>query len=390
MKGRTSRVTDERRLIMLPGPTNVPDRVMRAMLKPIINHRGPEFAALLDSVSEGLKYVFETKQDVYVLTSSGTGAVECAISNVVNPGDKVIIPVFGFFSERLKEKVTRHGGKVVEIPVEWGKAPTAEQIEDTVKKEKDAKLVAIVHNETSTGVTVRDLPQIGKIAGENGVLLMADSISILGGDRLPVDEWNIDLCVAGSQKCLASPPGLAMISVGKRAWEAIEKKTVKPPYYFDLTSIRDYASRRETPFTPAISLYYALDEALKMIREEGLDKRYQRHAECAEAFYSAFEALDLKPYPDKNVRSHTVIAVNVPSGVDGAKIREIMKERYKVVISGGLGKIRQLILRIGCMGMISEAEVFTTINALENALADLKHPVKIGAGTEVARKVFRS
>lgn len=381
---------DERLLIMLPGPTNVPDRVMRAMLKPMINHRGPEFVALLDRVSEGLKYVFETKQDVYVLTSSGTGAVECALSNVVSPGDKVIVPVFGFFSERVKEKVMRYGGKVVEIPVEWGKAPTAKQIEHAVKKEKDVKLVAVVHNETSTGVTVRELPEICRMAEENDALVLADSISILGGDHLPVDQWNIDLCVTGSQKCLACPPGLAMISVGKRAWEVIGKKTVKPPYYFDLTSIRDYASRKETPFTPAISLYYALDEALKIIREEGLEKRFQRHAECARAFYAGFEALGVKPYAAENVRSNTVIAVNLPSGVDSAKIREIMKERYKVVISGGLGKIRQLILRIGCMGTISEAEVFTTINALENALTDLKYPVKIGAGIEGGRKVFHS
>jgi len=382
-------MAEERRLIMLPGPTNVPDRVMRAMLKPIINHRGSEFAALLDSASEGLKYVFETKQDVYVLTSSGTGAVECAISNVINPGDKVIIPVFGVFSERLKEKVTRHGGKVVEIPVEWGNAPTAEQIETALEKEKDAKLLAIVYNETSTGVTVRELPEMGKMVRESDVLLMADAISILGGDHLPVDEWNIDICVTGSQKCLACPPGLAMISVGKRAWETIDKRAAKPPYYFDLISIRDYASRKETPFTPAISLYYALDEALKIIKEEGLEKRYQRHATCAKAFYAALEALDLKPYSAENVRSNTVISVNGPSGVDGAKIREVMRERYKVVIAGGMGKIRQLILRIGCMGIISEAEVLTTINALENALADLDHPVKIGAGIEAARQIFQ-
>jgi len=383
-------LAEEKRLIMLPGPTNVPDRVMRAMLKPIINHRGPEFSALYESISEGLKYVFETKQDVYVLTSSGTGAVECAISNIVNPSDKMIVPVFGVFSERLKEKVARYGGRVAEIPIEWGKAPTAKQVEDALKKEKDAKLVAVVYNETSTGATVRGLPEIARIAQENDALLMADSISILGGDHLPVDEWNIDLCVTGSQKCLACPPGLAMISISQRTWETIEKKTVKPPYYFDLASIRDSASRKETPFTPAIPLYYALDEALKMIREEGLENRYKRHAMCAKAFYAALEALDLKPYPAENVRSNTVIAVNAPSGVDGAMVREVMRERYKVVISGGMGKIRQLIFRIGCMGIVSEAEVVTTINAFENALADLDYPVKIGDGTEAAREVFRT
>ncbi len=382
-------MSQERRLIMLPGPTNVPQRVMRAMVKPIINHRGAEFGALFDSVAEGLKYVFETRQDVYVLTSSGTGAVECAISNVVNPGDKVIVPVFGVFSERLKGIVERHGGTVVEIPIEWGNAPTAKQIEDAVRREKDAKLIAVVYNETSTGVTVRALPEIGKVAKKNNVLLMADAISILGGDHLSVDEWNIDICVTGSQKCLACPPGLAMISVGKRAWETIEKRTVKPPYYFDLVSIRDYASRKQTPFTPAISLYYALNEAMKIIREEGLEKRYQRHATCAQAFYAALEALDLKLYPAKDVRSNTVIAVTLPSGVDGTKIREIMREHYKVVIAGGMGKIRQLIIRIGCMGIVSKNEVLATINALENALADSKSLVRIGAGTEAARQVFQ-
>jgi len=380
----------ERKLIMLPGPTNVPNRVMLAMMKPIINHRGPEFSVLLDSISEGLKYVFETKEDVYALTSSGTGAVECAISNVISPGDKVIVPVFGYFSERVKEKVVRHGGEVIEVPVEWGKAPTAEQIENAIKKAGKIKLIAVVHNETSTGATVRDLPKMAEIARENDALLMADSISILGGDHLPVDRWGIDLCVTGSQKCLASPPGLALISVGKQAWKAIEKKSVKPPYYFDLSSIRDHWQKKETPFTPAISLYYALDESLKMIREEGLEKRFQRHATCAKAFYAAFEALGLKPFPPQNVRSNTVIAITVPSGIDPNKVREIMKERYKVVITGGLGKVRQMIFRIGCMGIVSEAEVLATVNALENALADVKYPVKLGAGTAAARQVFHS
>jgi len=380
----------ERQLIMLPGPTNVPSRVMLAMMKPMINHRGPEFMSLLDSVEEGLKYVFETKEEVFVLTSSGTGTVECAISNVVDPGDKVVVPVLGYFSERLKDKVALHGGKVVEMPIEWGKAPTADQIETTIKREGNVKLIAIVHNETSTGATVRDLPKMAEIAQENNALLMADSISILGGDHLPVDKWGIDLCVTGIQKCLACPPGLGLISAGRRAWKVIEKKSKKPPYYFDLPSIRDHWLRKETPFTPAISLYYALDEALKMIREEGLEKRFQRHATCAKAFYAGFEALGLKPYVAENIRSNTVVTVKVPSGVDPGKVREIMKERYKVVITGGLGENRLLIFRIGCMGIISEAEVLATINAFENTLADLKSPVRLGKGIEAARKIFHS
>jgi len=378
----------EKQLIMLPGPTNVPQRVTQAMTKPIINHRGPEFNALYDNITQNLKHVFQTKQDVFVLTSSGTGAVECAVSNIVNPGDKVIVPVFGVFSERLKEKITRHGGKPVEVQVKWSQAPTTEQIEEAVKKEKDAKAVAVVYNETSTGATVRDLPSIGEIVEDNNLLLLVDAISILGGDNLPTDKWNIDICVSGSQKCLACPPGLALISVSEKAWKTIEKTTFRP-YYFDLVLAREHAARKETPFTPALPLFYALDEALKMIREDGLEARFKRHAKCAEAFYAALEALNLQPYPILEVRSNTVIALNVPSGVDGAKVRQVMKTRYKVEIAGGMGKIRDLIFRIGCMGIISEAETLATVRALENALNDLNYKLKIGAGVEAARQVFQ-
>jgi len=380
-------MTEDKHLIMLPGPTNVPDRIMQAMLKPIINHHGPEFSALYDSITPNLKYVFQTKQDTFILTSSGTGAVECAVGNVVNPGDKIIVPVYGVFSQRIKEKILRHGGNSVEIPVKWGEAPKAEQIEETVKKEKDAKAVAIVYNETSTGVTVRDLSAIGEITKENNMLLLVDAVSILGGDNLLFDDWNIDICVAGSQKCLACPPGLSVVAVSEKAWETIEK-TVHRPYYFDLISYREYGAKKDYPFTPALPLFYALDEALKMIREESLEARLKRHAQCAKAFYAASEALNLQPYPSSEVRSNTVIAINVPLGVDGAKVRQIMKTRYKVEIVGGAGKIKELIFRIGCMGIISESETLATIGALENALNDVGYKVKIGAGVEAAREVF--
>jgi len=204
---------------------------------------------------------------------------------------------------------------------------------------------------------------------------------------LPVDEWGIDICVTGSQKCLACPPGLSMISVSPKAWKIVEQAT-RRPYYLDLIAIREFAEKGYTPFTPALPLFYALDKSLKMIREEGLEKRIKRHAICATAFYKAFEALKITPYPKEKVRSNTVIAIKVPSGVDGAKVREIMKERYKVVVGGGMGKLKELILRIGCMGIVSEAETLQTISALENALNDLNQPVKIGAGVEAAKQIF--
>jgi len=380
---------EKRNLIMLPGPTNVPDRVMRAMLKPIINHRGPEFSDLYNSIEENLKYVFQTKNDVYVLTASGTGGVNCAVGNTINPGDKVIVPVHGVFSERMKEKIVAQGGKPIELPLEWNEAPTAEQIAQVVKREKNVKAIAIVYNETSTGVTVRELPKIGKIAKDNNILFIVDAVSILGGDHLPIDDWSVDICITGSQKCLACPPGLSMVSVSSKAWEKVEKAT-RRPYYFDLTAVREFAEKGHTPFTPALPIFYALDEALKMVQEEGLEKRIKRHATYAKAFYKAFETLKITSYPKEEVRSNTVIAINVPSGVDGAKVREIMKERYKVIVAGGMGKLKISIFRIGCMGTISEAEALATISAFEKALNDVKYPVKIGSGIEAARQVFHS
>ena len=377
-------------LIMLPGPTNVPDRVLRAMARPIIGHRGAEFHELYERIEENLKYVFQTQKEVYLLTSSGTGAVECAVGNLVSPGDKVLVPVFGVFSERLSEKVLRHGGRLVKLAVEWGEAPTASQVEEALEREGDVKAVAIVYNETSTGITVRDLPKIAEAAKSHGAYTIVDAISILGGEQLPVDRWGIDLCVTGSQKCLACPPGLAFISVSDEAWREIERNP-RRPYYFDLVSFRRFHERRETPFTPAVPLLFALDEALQMIREEGLEQRFRRHASCAEAFYAGLTALGMQIYPKQEAyRSNTVIAVELPEGVDDVKLRSLMKSRYGVQIAGGMGKLKGRIIRIGCMGIISEVETLTTISALENALLDMGHKIEQGAGVNAAKNAFKS
>ena len=380
----------ERKLIMLPGPTNVPDRVMQAMITPITGHRGAEFHKLYEEIKENLKYVFQTQNDVFVLTSSGTGGIECAVNNLVNPGEKVLVPVFGVFSERLSDEVRRRGGIPIELSLPWGTAPRASEIREIIEREGDLKAIFMVYNETSTGVTARELPEIGKIAEENNLLLIVDAISILGGDKLPVDEWNIDMCITGSQKCLACPPGLAMVSVSQKAWEKIEK-TEKKPMYFDLTRMREFALKKETPFTPALPIFWALNEALKIIREEGLEKRIERHRRCAQAFYDAVEAYGLTVFPrEKEVRSNTVIAINFPENVEDGKVRQIMREKYKVLIAGGMGKLKGKIFRIGCMGIISPAEVFITINALGNALKEAGYDLSVEKGLEAAKKHFES
>jgi len=374
---------------MLPGPTNVPSRVLRAMIKPVINHRGPEFEELHERIVENARYVFQTKGDIFVLTCSGTGGVECAVQNVVTKGDKILVPIIGVFSERLATAAERLGGKVVKIPVEWGKGVMVSQVEDALEKEKDVKAVALVYNETSTGVTSRDLAKIGEICGENGLLLIVDAVSVLGGDLLPVDDWNVDICVTSSQKCLMCPPGMAPISVSEKAWSTIENQKSRGSYYFDLLLAREFQSeKRQTPFTPSVPLYYALDEALQMIREEGLENVFRRHRCCAQALYSSLESINLPPYAAKEFRSNTVLSVKVPAGIKESEVRNILREKYKVVVSGGMGKLKGSIIRIGSMGVVSRYEILRTVSALEHTLKELGISFKFGEGVSAAREVF--
>ncbi|KUO41701.1 MAG: hypothetical protein AVW06_00835 [Hadesarchaea archaeon DG-33-1] len=358
-----------KQLIMLPGPTNVSNRVMKAMARPIINHRGPEFKELYKQLIEKVRYAFQTRNDVFVLTSSGTGGVECSISNVLSPGDEVLVPVNGVFSQRLKEKVEFFGGKPIEVPIEWGKAATPEQLAAAAEGH-DIRAIAVVYNETSTGTTMRGLKEVRKISREYDALFIVDAISILGGDELPVDNWGIDLCITGSQKCLACPPGLALLSVSKRAWKVIEGVRSRA-YYFDLSKMREFQKRLETPFTPALPLFFALDEALTMVQEEGMENRIERHRRCAQAFRDAMGELGLELFADERWRSNTVISVKNPLGIEDEKLRKLMRERYDVVIAGGIGKLNGKIFRIGSMGIISEREISETINALKGALKEL-------------------
>jgi len=359
---------------------------MRAMAKPIINHRGPEFRELYARMLDNLKFVFETKGDIFVLTASGTGGIECAIRNILSNGDKVAVPVNGVFSSRLRNAVTAFGGKGIEIPIEWGRAITPPQVEDVFRKEKGIRAFAVVYNETSTGTTTRNLREIGKICHEHDALFIVDAISILGGDELPVDEWSVDICVAGSQKCLMTPPGLVLLSLNERAWKTIE--TARRSYYFDLLEYREFLKNYETPYTPAVTLFYALDEALLMIKEEGLRPRYNRHNMCARALYEGLEALGFEIFPRPEFRSQTVVAAKHMPNVDDKKFRELLREQYHVVVAGGMGKLKGTMFRIGVMGIVSRFEILTTVGAIESTLVDLGHKFEYGIGSRSVRDVF--
>jgi aspartate aminotransferase-like enzyme len=375
------------RLVMLPGPTNVPAQVLRAMLRPTINHRGSEFQALYRRIVENAKYVFETRNDLFVLTSSGTGGVECAVSNVTAPGDKVLVLVNGAFSGRAKDAVKAYGGSVVELEVEWGKAPTIDQVKAVLDKEKGIKTILTVYNETSTGATTKCLPEIGELCRERNILLVVDAISILGGSELPVDRWGIDICVTGSQKCLMSPAGLALISVSDRAWVKIQEMKQRR-YYFDLQCYREFQKQNALPTTPSLPLFYALDEALQLIRQEGLESVFQRHESCSNAMYSAVEAMGLTPFAAQEFRSRTVAAIRYPPNVNGKEFRDLLLNKYNIIVAGGLGKLKDVTFRIGIMGKVGPPEVLQTVSALENALTDLHHPLRRGSGSETANRLL--
>jgi aspartate aminotransferase-like enzyme len=366
----------KRKLVMLPGPTNVPDRVTNAMLRPMINHRADVFAELLKQVTEKSKYLFQTTQDAIVLSASGTGGVEAAVWNIVRPGDSVVVPVFGEFSERLAEVVELAGGTALRVKSELGSTPSLDSVKAQLDQTKDLKALFIVHNETSSGCTVQYLREVCKIASDKGAFVVVDAISSLGGYAIPVDSWGIDICVTGSQKCLAAPPGLALLSVSRKVVE-YTKRTPPRVRYFDLARQLEYLSRGETPFTPALSLYYALDEALSMLMEEGLEKRVERHGRLASKIYRAVSSLGLKPFPEEPVRSNTVIATVYPTGIEDRQLRKTLNDKFDVIIAGGFGKMKGKMFRIGCMGEVSDSHVNRTVVALAMTLAQSGYKVDL-------------
>lgn len=381
-------MSETQRLIMLPGPTNVPPRVMRAMLKPLIGHRGPEFKQLHAEVLKKTKNVFETKGDLFILTSSGTGATECALQNITDDGDKIIVTVNGFFSERLSEAIGAYGGQPVTINSEWGRAPKIEDFRRTLKANPDAKALAVVYNETSTGVTIRCIEELSELCADQDILLMVDAISILGGDKLPVDEWKVDLCVTASQKCLMCPPGLSFISMSEKARSMIESKKSRRSYYFDLRMWKKYQEEGYTPFTPSVPLFYALSEACDMILEEGLARRYERHRICAQAVYESMESMGLGLLAEDEARSNTVAAIESPPGVDEGKVRELIRTKYGIGLGGSLGQLKGKMFRVGVMGNVGSSEIMTTVSAIGSACAELGFKANISEGLEAAREML--
>ena len=355
---------------MLPGPTNVPERVTRAMVTHIINHRSPDFVELYTDVIEKTQKVFQTQNDVVALSSSGTGAVEASVVNLIKKGDKVIIPVNGEFSSRLSQMIEWQGADVVKLQTEPGTNATFDQIKEAFDNNKDVKAFYVVHNETSTGTMVNYLDKIPDLTSRNDAFYVVDSVSLLGGVDLPVDKWNIDVCMTGSQKAIAAPPGISPISVSPRAKKYMNENP-PPTMYFNLARyFKYYEESKHTPFTPALPLLYAFREALDMILEEGLEARYRRHKICSDALYSGLSAIGLTPFvKTEEDRSISIIALNYLEGLEDSTFRNTLAQKFRVLVAGGFGNLKGKVFRVGCMGEVQRYHVMRTISAISSTLS---------------------
>ncbi len=376
-------------LSMLPGPTNVPNRVMRAMLAPIINHRSDDFVELYTDVVDKTQQVFQTQNDIVALSASGTGAVEAGVINVVKKGDKVIIPVNGEFSTRLSQLIEGQGANVIKLQTPPGENSTFDQIKEAFDNNKDVKAFYVVHNETSTGTMVNYLDKVSDLTSRNDAMYVVDSVSLLGGADLKVDKWNIDVCLTGSQKAIAAPPGISPISVSAKAKKYMIENP-PPTHYFNLARyFKYYDEEKHTPFTPALPLLYAYREALTIMLEEGLQNVFNRHKVCSDALYSGLSAIGLTPFAKEEDRSISIVALNYLDGLEDKTFRSTLANKFKVLVAGGFGDLKGKVFRVGCMGEVSSYHVMRTISAISSTLAMMGYDTDAAAGLKTAEEKLK-
>lgn len=371
--------------LLTPGPTPLPPKVSEAMSRPIIHHRTPQFQEILKEATNGLKYIYQTQNDVFILASSGTGAMEAAVINLLSAGDTALVVHGGKFGERWSEICKAYGINAEVIDVEWGKAVDPSEIQKRLKANPSIKVVFTTLCETSTAVT-NDLEAIGKVVKDTQAVLAVDAISALGAIDLKTDAWGCDVVVSGSQKGLMLPPGLGFISVSPKAWKLCEASK-SPRYYFDLRKAKKAIEKTDTPFTPAVTLVIALIEALAMMKEDGLEKVFARHKKMAEATRAAMKALGLELFAP-TAASDAVTAANVPAGVDGEKLVKTMRDTYGITIAGGQDELKGKVIRIAHMGFIEEFDIIAGISCLEKVLSQMGYKFNLGIGVKAAEEVF--
>ena len=352
--------------LRVPGPTPCPPQALQAMGRQMINHRGAEFGEILRSTTEKLKQVFQTKGDVFLLTASGTGGMEAAIVNTLSPGDRVLSISNGFFAERFGDIAEQYGAEVTRLNFEWGKAVAPDAIDKALRADGNIKAVLATHNETSTGMT-NNLNEISAVVKKFDKLLLVDAISGLGCINLPTDDWHCDVVVTASQKGWMVPPGLAMVSVSEKAWQA-HAQAKMPRYYWDFSKAKDYLQKGQTPWTPAVSIFYALNTTLDLMLSEGLDNIFARHARIAQLARNEAQSWGLSLFPEANYASNTVTAINASDSINVPKLIQLLRDEHEVVIAGGQGRLSGKIFRIGHLGMVNEKDMKIVLQALTKTL----------------------
>lgn len=376
-------------LLFIPGPVTVAEPVLSATAQPLIDHRGPEFKERLDRIAQRMKPVFGTERgEVLVLGGSGTAGLEAAVSNLFGPGDRLLACPIGVFGQRLIAIAKAWGCEVEVLETEWGSAvdPAALRARLQADTEKRITGILLTHNETSTG-TQNDMAALAQAIRGHGAYVVVDSVSGLAAAPFMMDAWGFDLVVTASQKALAAPPGLTMVAVAPRAWEKIEANGA-PRFYLDLRKAREFAALGQTPWTPPVSIVFALDAALDEYERVGAQAVLDRHTRYAAAIRAFAEAVGLRVYSREGAHSVTVVAIDVPEGISGDAIRKRLREERGIVLGGGQGPLKGKIIRIGTMGDISHTDVLGALGALETALLEAGFPLKIGVGVQAALTVF--
>jgi serine---pyruvate transaminase len=375
--------------LMTAGPTPLPPAVSQVMAEPMTYHRAPAFIEVYARVLDRLKAVFQTRNEVQVFTSSGTGALESAVANLVRPGEPALVASCGKFGERWAELCEAYGAETIHWETEWGRRVEPAALDEQLAKHDGVEVVFTTFSETSTGV-VNDVRELTEVAHRHGALIAVDAVSGLGAVPFRQDDWGVDVAVAGSQKALMAPPGLAFASANEAA---LERAAANPGrrYYFDWA--RTVSGQRQdppdSPFTPAVGLVKALDVALAMIESEGLDQVFERHALLGRATREAAKALDLELLggaPDEN--ANVVTAMVLPESVDGGKVPKLMRDRFGITIAGGQGRLKGRIARIAHCGYFGAFDIIVTVSALEMTLRELGHDAEPGAGVAAAQRVF--
>ena len=356
---------------MIPGPTPVPEKVLQALSKHPIGHRSKEFQDLVESTTKNLQWLHQTQNDVLTITGSGTAAMEAGIINTLSRGDKVICGENGKFGERWVKVAKEFGLEVIKIASEWGTALDPEEFKKVLEedKQKEIKAVILTHSETSTGV-INDLETISSyIRAHNTALSIVDCVTSLGACNVPVDEWKLDIVASGSQKGYMIPPGLSFIAMSQKAWDAAEKSNL-PKFYLNLKSYRKSLLSNSNPYTPAVNLVFALDEALKMMKEEGLDNIFLRHNKHKLAMSNAMKALNLKLFADEKYLSPSITAIKT-EGMDAEEFRKTIKKNFDILLAGGQDHLKGKIFRVGHLGYVNDRDIITVVSAIGNTLLDL-------------------